>query len=357
MKYSTAIGIDTHGKTNTICVLDPDTGAMIETTLSGDPGDVAEWINKQRFPLPIMAAYESGPTGFVLARVLVAAGIPCKIAAVSKLAKNPNEKKNDKEDARKLARRIVSGEIYAVWIPSPEQEAGCNLSRLRGEAATDLRRAKQRATSFLLKMGIRYTDGKRWTQKFRKWAKALEFEKELDTYVFREKLADVYAQEQRLVSIEQRLHEFIDVDLELKALVARLMCIHGIGFVIASALVLEVGDFTRFKNGQSLASYLGLVPTENSSGEKDVKGKITKAGNGHLRRLMVEGASAYSRRSRLDVPSDPTVDSLVRIHAHKGSKRLYKRRNALAKRKKQHNKAKVAIAREMAEWVYYIATM
>jgi len=357
MRYSTAIGIDAHGMTNTICALDTNTGEMRETELSSEPEVLIEWINKQSFPYPIMTAYESGPTGFGLARCLIAAGIPCMVAASSRLLKDAKKKKNDREDARNLAKGIIAFEVYPVWIPSVEQEAACNLSRLRNEISLDLRRAKQRVTSFLLKMGVRYTKGKRWTGKFRKWADTYEFPLETDTYVFREKLACVYQAESRLTPIEERLHRLIEADPNLKRLYDRLRCLHGIGPVTACALVCEIGDFNRFKKGSHLASYLGLVPSEDSSGEKNSNGKITKAGNCHLRRLLVEAAGSYSKRSKLEKSNDPNVDPLVREHAHKGSVRLYKRRQVFKKRNKQHNKAKVAIARELAEWVYHIAVM
>jgi len=357
MRYSTVIGIDAHAKTNTICAIDTNSGEMRETAFSSEPDVLIEWIRKQAFKEPIMAAYESGPTGFHLARALIAAGIPCQVASSSKLLKDQSRKKNDREDARKLAKQIISFEVCPVWIPTPIQEAACNLSRLRGEAALDARKAKQRVTSFLLKMGVAYTEGKRWTKKFRRWAESLEFSQEADTYVFREKLAEAYRTQERLLAIEERLREAVEKDPVLKALSTRLRCLHGIGFVTASSLACEIGDFTRFRNASSFSSYLGLVPSEDSSGEKEAKGKITKAGNGHLRRLLIEAAGAYSRRSRLAESTGQEVDPLIRAHAHKGSLRLYKRRCALSRRKKQNNKAKVAIARELAEWVYHIAVM
>jgi transposase len=357
MRYSTAIGIDTHGKSNTIYAIDTKTGAFTETALSANPEEAIRWIVKQGFDGPVMAVYESGPTGFGLARALIAADIPCQVAAVSKLPERRDKKKNDREDAKHLAKQLIADEVHPVWIPSPKQEALRNLSRLRGEVAASVRSAKQRVNSFLLLMGIAYTDGKRWTGKFKAWAKKLEFSQETDTYVFREKLSETYRLAARLADIEERLKATVAADPALCGLAARLKCVHGIGDVTAFSLICEAGDINRFKNGSAFASFLGLVPSEDSTGERQKRGKITKQGNSHLRRLLVEAAGCYSRRSRLEPPQDASVDPLVRQHAHKCSKRLKKRRDALAERGKSANKAKVAVAREMAEWIYHIATM
>jgi transposase len=357
MLYSTAIGIDAHSKTNTICAFDPRTGDMREVELPADPTMAIGWIKAQDFEGSLMSVYESGPTGFVLARALQEAGIPCMVAAVSKMPERKDKMKNDKEDARWLARQLVAGMIKPVTIPSTARESMRNISRLRDETARALRGARQRVSSFLLLMGVVYSDGKRWTQKFQKWAESYEFSEPIDTYVFREKLAEAYRLEGRLEIIEARLKEAVASDPELFSLAARLECIHGIGQVTAYAFVCEAGDISRFKNGAAFSSYLGLVPSEDSTGDINRRGKITKQGNKHLRRLLIEAAGCYSRKCRLDAPDNLSVDPLVRQHAHKCSIRLKKRRDALAKRKKQANKAKVAIAREMAEWIYHIAIM
>jgi transposase len=358
MYYSTTIGIDTHAKKNEVFALDSETGEVSTATLGGDYAEVVSWIAGQGFREPVRAAYESGPTGFGLCRALQAANINCVVAATSKLPRRTDRRKNDRIDAQWLCRETMAGNVSSVRIPSVHEEALRNLSRLRGEAAKDLARAKQRVGSFMLLNNIVFTGTKkRWTVRFRKWAKEAEFADPVDTFVFREKLAEAYRREERLSAIEAKILETIASEPRLSGLMRRFECIHGVGTVTAFSLVCEANDFTRFKNGPSFAAYLGLVPSESSTGERHSRGSITKCGNSHLRRILIEAASAYSRATTLSKAMDNTLDPLVRAHAQKCSKRLLKRRRALEKRGKQANKAKVAIARELAEWIYHIAVM
>jgi transposase len=358
MLYSTIIGIDTHAKKNEMYAIDRNTGSIETATLSGDHQEVVRWIKGQRFAEPIQASYESGPTGFGLARALIAAGIACTVVATSKLPKRNDRKKNDRVDARWLARETYANNVSAVRIPSVHEESLRNLSRLRGEAAKELAKAKQRVGSFLLLTNTVFTQGKkRWTKKFRTWANSYEFSEETDTFVFRDKLAEVYRLEERLAGIEAKIYQAIEAHPELTELMRRFVCLHNVGKVTAFSLVCEVNDFKRFKNASSFAAYMGLVPSENSTGDKTSRGSITKCGNSHLRRILIEAAQGYSRSAQVTKSADETVDPLVRAHAFKGSRRLKKRREALRARNKQANKAKVAVARELAEWIYHIAVM
>jgi transposase len=358
MYNSTTIGIDTHAKKNELFALDTKTGAICRATLSADYSETINWIRKQELTEPIRVSYESGPTGFGLCRALEASNISCVVVATSKLPRRKTRKKNDRIDAEWLCRETIAGNISSVRIPSMHEEALRNLSRLRGEVAKELAKAKQRVASFLLLNNVTFTGGKkRWTIKFRNWADHYEFEDNINTYVLRDKLSDVYRLERRLASIEAKIFEVISAEPELVELMKRFECIHGVGKVTAFSLVCEVNDFKRFKKASSFAAYLGLVPSEDSTGDKHSNGSITKCGNSHLRRILIEAAGVYSRTYALCQQTDETIDPLVREHAYKCSRRLLKRRKALAKRGKQPNKAKVAIAREMAEWIYHIAVM
>lgn len=358
MKYCTNIGIDAHSKKNSVCAIVDATGEVREATLAEDPLELVEWIRGQRFPEPVGCCYESGPTGFGLARALREAGIACTVAATSKLPLRVDRQKNDRIDAEWLARMLAAGSVRPVRVPSVEEEALCHLSRLRGEVAADLRAAKQRVSSFLLLTGVKYTlTKKRWTKTFRKWAEALEFSQAADAFVFREKLAAVYRLEERLEAVESEISRIVGGSPELSARMARFECIHGIGRVAAFSLVCEVYDFGRFRNGSAFASYLGLVPSERSSGNKESRGRSAKTGNSHLRRILVEAASAYSRRFKAVKSEDARVPGLVRAKAHKCAVRLRRRRRALVERGVAKNKAKIAIARELAEWIYWIAVM
>lgn len=358
MKYCTNIGIDAHSKKNSVCALIESTGEVRSATLSEDPSELIRWVFSQSFPEPIGCVYESGPTGFGLARALRGAGIACTVAATSKLPMRLDRQKNDRIDAEWLARMLAAGSIRPVRVPSVEEEALCHLSRLRGEIAADLRAAKQRVVSFLLLTGTEYTLGKRrWTKRFCIWAETYEFAQPADTFVFRDKLAAVYRLEERLHAVEEEIMRRIGESPELASLMARLRCIHGIGPVAAFSLVCEVHDFERFRNGGAFASYLGLTPSENSSGKRVSRGGATKTGNSHIRRILIESASKYAHPFKVANIEDENVPELVRAKAQKCANRLRRRRIALVGRGVNKNKAKVAIARELAEWIYWIAVM
>jgi len=358
MRYSTSIGIDTHAKKNSICALVKETGEIFTAKLSADPDDVIRWIQGQGFPKPIRCCYEAGPTGFSLARALNDAGICCIVAATSKLPYRTDRQKNDRIDAEWLTRMLDSGAVRSVMIPTKEEESLRHLSRLRGEVASDLRKAKQRVASLLLLTKTTYTlTKKRWTKTFNIWAESYEFDCAADTFVFRMKVSAVLRLEERLAEIEDEIMQIIEASPELQEKMKRFTVLHGVGKVTAFSLVCEVYDFERFKNGSAFASYIGLVPTENSTGEKVVKGRIAKKGNSHLRRLVVEAASCYSKPIRDVASEDTSVPEPVRAKAEKCKLRLKNRSRALKKRGVPTNKAKVAVARELCEWIYHIAVM
>lgn len=358
MHHSTSIGIDTHKTKNVVCALVAGTGEVAEATLSSDPETLIAWIRRHDFPEPILCCYESGPTGFNLARELKAAGFDCVVAATSKLPYRCDRMKTDRVDAEWLARLLQSRAVRSVYIPTPEQEALCHLSRLRGEVACDLRRAKQRVRSFLLLMGNPYTSTKKlWTKTFYTWAGRHEFDSPADTFALRQKMAEVTHLEQVLDEVEHEILAQIAMHPRLTVLMARLMCIHGIGKVSAFSIVCEVYDFARFSRGSQFASFLGLVPSEYSSGQKVSRGDITKKGNSHLRRILIEAVNTYQRPCALKMPSDPLVPEVVRDKARKCSERIYHRKQTLIDRGLSTNKVKVALARELAEWIYHIAVM
>jgi transposase len=358
MHYSTSIGIDTHAKTNQMCAFVRKTGEIVQTRMSDDPKELIRWIQGNDFPLPLRCCYESGPLGFGLARALNDAGIECVVAATSKLPYRTDRQKNDRADAVWLARMLDSYSVRPVHIPSVQEESLQHLSRLRGEVAGDLRRAKQRVSSFLLLTKTSYKlTKKRWTKTFVRWSTGYEFECEADTFTFRMKMAAVLRLQERLGQVEEEIARQIKQYPYLAERMERFMCIHGIGKVTAFALVCEVYDFNRFRNGAAFASYVGLVPSENSSGQKVSRGKITKTGNAHLRRLLIEVASCYSRPAKDVKPEDASVSEPIRAKAEKCKHRLLKRRKALGKRNLKPNKVKTAIARELCEWIYHIAVM
>lgn len=358
MKYRTHIGIDAHARKNEVCAPVADTGEVRAATLPAEPGQIAKWIEDNGLPEPLKCAYESGPTGFGLARELGAAGIPCCVAAVSKLPKRVDRQRTDRLDAEWLARMLAAGSVREVRVPTEERESLCHLSRLRDELAGDLRRAKQRVCSFLLLVGVRYEAGrKRWTKKFRERARAVELPHATDTFVLRRKMAEVDRLEATLAEAEAEMERLASADADLSALVARLRQTHGVGRVCAMALACEVYDSGRFRSGAAFAAYVGLVPSEHSTGSRVSRGGTSKTGSAHVRRVLVEAAGCCSRPMRDARPEDPSAPAPVRAKAEKCRRRLRKRRLALERRGVAANKAKTAVARELAEWVYYVATM
>lgn len=358
MQYATSIGIDVHAKTNEICALITKTGELRQAKLSSDPDEIIRWIQEEQLPRPLGCCYEAGPTGFWLARTLNDAGIACAVVATSKLPKRIDRKKNDRIDAQWLARMQMAGSVAKTYIPSSEEEALCHLSRLRGEVAADLRRAKQRVAAFLLLTKTSYTlTKKRWTKTFITWAGRYEFKHKADTYTFRTKVSSVLRLTETLNDIEDKIMGIIKENPVLTERMSRLLCMHGIGPVTAFSLICEVYDFTRFRNGSAFASYLGLVPSENSTGKKTSRGKITKLGNSHLRRLIVESTCSFSKPSKEVVLEDETVPEAIRLKARQCRTRLYKRRCTLKKRNMAPNKIRIALARELSEWIYHIAVM
>ena len=358
MKYSTCIGIDTHAKKNAVCALDTATGEVREALLCEDPGKLIAWIADQDLAEPLMCVYETGPTGFGLARALRAAGIGCIVAATSKLAYPKDKDKRDAKDAEWLARQLLAGAVRPVHVPDEREESLCRLSKLRSEAALDLRRAKQRLRSFMLVAGISYTATKKlWTKKFMSWARSHECGQPADTFTFREKYADVVRLMERLARIEAEIGRIVEGDPGLAAKMSRLLCIHGIGKVTAFSLLCEVYDFSRFRKGSAFACYLGLVPSEDTTGNRRSLGGITKLGNSNLRRLLIEAAGCYGKAAGAPAPMPPEVPAAVAAKAAKCRDRLFARRQRLKRSGLAPNKAKTAIARELAEWVYYIMAM
>jgi len=357
MRYSINIGIDTHAKKNVVCAIDTDTGELYRAKLDSDPALLIEWIGKQGFKGKVRCVYETGPTGFVLARALNDAGIKCSVAAVSKLARRHDRMKNDERDAEWLSRELIAGGTVSVKIPTEEEESLRDLSRLRGTASKNLAKQKQRVASFLLGHQISYTlTQERWTVTFRAWAAKLIFDNPTDQFVFDEGIWEVYRLEERLKRIDDEIKMTVSKNKELAQTVTRLKCLRGIGNVTAFALIAEIYDFTRFKKPSALSAYLGLIPAQASSGQRVSSGSITKCGNSHLRRLLIEAAASYAKRIGVKKREEGTEPDIYAF-AHKCANRLTRRRKKLISRKKQPNKIKVALARELAEQIYCIALL
>jgi transposase len=340
------------------CGLDGSSGELFERRLTPDHGEIMAWIRS--LPGPVAVTYEAGPTGFGLARFLTAEGIACTVAAPSKLQRPCGDRvKTDVRDARHLARLLHLGEIVAVTIPSVEQEAARDLVRARDDVRGDLMSARHRLSKLLLRQGIVYYQGKPWTGVHERWLGSQRFD------LGGLQLAFDIAYDTMLATLARR--DRLDAAIAVMAgdsvftpVVTRLGCVRGISTLTAFGLAVEIGDWRRL-DGRSIGAYLGLVPTESSSGGSRSQGSITKTGNGHARRLLIEAAwhhrKPYHRpgpdlRRRQDLASPA-----ARARGEHANRRLHHRWMAFDARRKRTVIANTAIARELAGWCWSLAVL
>lgn len=352
----TFIGLDVHASSVVGCALVVDTGELVRKSMDPDPAVVLDWVH--RFEAPVKAVYESGPTGYVLARHLREAGIDCVVAASSKLLRAPGDKiKTDKRDARILAEMLALGQVTEVRVPSREQEDMRDLSRLRARTAKSLAHARQRVNSILLRHGIRYPEPTKWTQAHQAWLHRQHFDSPVlqFTYDADVELAELLAAHLKRVDKEVAA---VAKDCQYAPVIEALKCLRGIEVTTAFGLAVEIGDWTRF-TGSSIGSYLGLVPSEQSSGQSRHQGPITKAGSKYARKLLIEAAwihqRPYSRPGARLVRQLELVSPTTRIRALEGNHRLHHKWELFDARKKRSVTANTAIARELAGWCWSLA--
>ena len=277
------------------CALDGDTGEVFQRRLTPDHGEILAWLGD--LPGPVAVTYEAGPTGFGLARSLTAAGIDCVVAAPSKLQRPAGDRvKTDARDAAHLARLLHLGEIIAVTVPSVEQEAARDLVRAREDCRGDLMSARHRVSKLLLRQGIVYSGGKAWTGKHELWLRAQRFDNPALQLAYDAAFDAMLAAWTAVIASMTR-SPTMAADSEFTPVVTRLGCLRGVSTLTAFGLAVEIGDWHRL-TGRSIGAYLGLVPSEYSSGDTRSQGGVTKTGNGHARRLLVEAAWHHRTRYR-----------------------------------------------------------
>ena len=362
MNVTTFVGLDVHARSIKAVALDAMTGEVRSATFGYDAAAAAEWIRS--VDPAARCVYESGVTGFDLQKRLSALGVDCVIGAVSKMMKPAADRrrKNDRNDAEFLARMLSVGNVVEVWVPDDECEAARDLVRALEDAREDLRRQKQRLSKFLLRHGLVFDEvnaaGQRkgnWTGAYWSWIRSISFGEKADNEVLA-----FYVDAVRQAEEDKRRLEKLVADEaskpRWKKRVDSLRCLKGVDVMTAADIVFEAGEFARFRNARSFAAWLGLTPSEHSSGEKVAQGGITKAGNKHLRRTMVEAAWHYLNASPHSKGLAPgqAPDPAARRHASKGVRRLVGRRAALLERGVHKNKANVATARELACWCWAV---
>jgi transposase len=301
--------------------------------------------------------YEAGPCGFWLYRRLRAKGLACMVVSPSLTPRNAADRvKTDRRDAMKLARLARAGELEPIYVPDAQDEAMRDLVRTREDAVCMQRQARQRLQALLLRNDVRYAGKTAWTAAHRRWIAELKMPSPVQQIAFEEYVQAVDEGRQRLERLEAAIAEHV-AHWRWRPAVAALQALRGISMIHAVRIVAELGDFRRFESARKLMSYLGLIPSEDSSGTRRRQGRITKAGNSSGRRAMVEAAWAYAHPARVSVQiarRQARLTKNVCDIAWKAQLRLCGRFRRLAGRGVPRNKVVVAIARELAGFVWAI---
>ncbi len=313
------------------------------------------WLKAMRGPVHVV--YEAGPCGYELQRRLARSGIDCRVAAPSLTPRKPGDRiKTNRRDARKLARMHRAAELTLITVPDERQESIRDLVRAREAANKDVLRARHQLSKLLLRHGHRYRDGKAWTQRFWVWVNQIELPEPYSREVMQQHVR-VIEQRVQIVAEYDRMIEQIARDSEYTPLVQALGVLRGIDWLTAMTIVVEMGDLRRFATAPQLMAALGLVPSEFSTGDHTRRGAITKTGNAHVRRVLIEAAWHYQhytrpgprvRRRRVGQPADRLMI------AERCDRRLHRRFTRLTSRGKRSTVAATAVARELAGFIWAI---
>jgi transposase len=354
---TTVAGLDAHKEWIKVAVLLGGETKAVEWQVANEKAVVRRMVRKaQRLSEgEVHFCYEAGPCGYALKRWIEEAGSVCVVVAPSLIPRKPGDRiKTDRRDARKLAELYRAGLLTEVQAPTPADEAARNLCRAREDAQEDLMRCRHRVSKMLLGRGWQWNGTKRaWSQGHRLWLRSLHLEHEADQVVLEDYLLAIEQVEQRLRWLEQRIQQLSQQPAYVEA-VGALRCFRGIDTLTAMGLVTELHDFMRFETARGLMAFLGLVPSERSSADSQRRGGITKAGNRHARRLLIEAAWHYRHRpntTRLRSRREGQPRQVVAI-ADKAMRRLNRRFSRMVERGKPRPKVTVAIARELAGFVW-----
>ena len=303
--------------------------------------------------------YEAGPTGYGLYRQLTELGHACIVVAPSLIPKKPGDRvKTNRRDALSLVKLLRAGELTAVWVPDRHHEAMRDLTRARETAVKDVRSKRQQLSAFLLRQGLHYSEGRRtWTKSHMNWLARQRLEHAEQRIVFEEMMLAIRQGQERIERLEQAIRVAVP-DWSLAEVVTALMAMRGLDLISATSFLAEIGDLSRFQRPRELMAYLGLVPSESSTGNTVKRGPITKAGNQRARRMLVECAWSYQHPPRVGKDKQAKVAAAppaVREIAWKAQHRLNGRYRALVRRGKLKTVAVTAVAREFAGFIWAVA--
>ena len=357
---TTYITMDTHKKEHKVALHYPRDEQIVRFVVKNTARDIKKMVTRvtRQAPADVVFCYEAGVCGFTLKRRIEVLGCKCAVIAPSLTPIKPGDRvKTDRRDATKLLAMLMAGLLTEVHAPDQKQEAARELTRCRQAAQENLKRVRHQLLKFLTRHGYVYTDGEHWTQKHLRWLRSLEFEQPLLRDVFDSYFTEMQHCIQRLDSLDKQVEQLAQSE-PYKETVGLLRCFHGIDTLTAIGIITEIFDFGRFSSPGELMSYLGLTPSESSSGEKQHKGPITKTGNKRVRRLLIEAAWHYRRpyiaRSKALRQRRKDQPQWVIDIADRAGQRLRKRYWHLINSGKIPCKATVAIARELAGFIWSV---
>jgi transposase len=358
------VGLDVHAETIAVAVAEPGGEVRSLGIIPNKLESVRKLVGKLGPAPQLKCCYEAGPTGYVLYWQLTQLGVACEVIAPTLVPTKAGDRvKTDRRDAEKLARCYRAGELTAVWVPDAEHEALRDLVRAREAAKKDQLRARHRLGKFLLRHGKRPADaGKAWTKKYLEWIKThVRFAEAALEATLAHYLEEVDHAAAQIVKLEQAIDQAVaKANPEIRAVIEALQALRGVAQMTAATIVCELGSLSRFESPRQLMGYSGLVSREHSSGNRIQRGAITKTGNAHLRRVLVEAAWAYQHRPNvtgylLRRQKSLALAEETKQMAWKAQHRLHKRYQALAARGKNKNQIVTALGRELLGFVWAIA--
>jgi transposase len=354
------LGLDVHAETIAIAVAEPDGEVRSLGTIANRAESIRKLVKKLGPVEHLKACYEAGPTGYVLYWQLAELGVVCEVIAPTLVPMKAGDRvKTDRRDAERLARSYRSGDLTAVWVPDEGSEALRDLVRAREAAKQDQLRARHRLSKFLLRSGQRPAVGmKAWTLGYMAWVRQLRFKQVAQESTRLDYLHEVEHMAERVKRLEQAITEAVKVaSPALQAVIGGLQSLRGVAQISAVTIAAELGNISRFDTPRQLMGYSGVVPSEDSSGQRTRRGSITKTGNAHLRRIAIEAAWSYRLRPgvgpALRKRQEGVTEEIKEI-AWKAQHRLHKRYMRLSVAGKDQRKIITAVGRELLGFIWAI---